>query len=288
TTIKYTAYYGKMSSQATQVAIREGLTIAKNNSRTAAEHKVTSLEGLVKFKFGLESPTYQEFYPQGLTEYQNCSDAALEIKLDRIVGAAGTHLTADFPDEVTAIADLRTAFKTAHLAQNNAFSNIDNVITGKHVDRKALTVQLTKNFLLVAADNIDNTDKYDDFFNPQLLPIRTGIGSQPAGTALLEGNVPSPGFINIDISDIAGTPLSTIVILVTLSGLRFYSSATADGVPTPTTLFVDLEPGQSLNKKIDEFVAQLGLGGSTPYLMVQNIGMVLGHYKITFDKLEEE
>jgi hypothetical protein len=287
TTTKYTAYYGKMSSQASQEAIKEGLTIAKNNARTNAEHKVSSLEGLVRFKFGVESQTYQEFYPHGLTEYHDSSDALLQIKFDRFVGAATTHLNADHPGEVTIISGLVTTFKNAHSAQNNAFSNIDNVITGKHVDRKALTMQLTKNFLSVAIDNIDNTDKYDDFFNPQLLPLRNG--SAGAGVVVMrEGDVNSPGILSIDVTGIQGNALTTVVLLVTGSPLRFYASATDSAPPDPASPFIDIAAGASITKTGAEFAALVGLSAAKPFLLVQNMGAVTGHYKLTFNNPEED
>lgn len=171
TTTKYTAYYGRMASEVQRLQIKEALTVTKKEARDAAEAKVSSLQGLVKFKYGETSAVYQEFYPQGMDKFYQAKDGDLAIYLDAFVASAVTYLTADYPAEVTAITNLTTAYKDALQAQNNAFSLVDNVITGKREDRKALTEQLTFNFLTIAANNIDNPEKFEDYFDPAYLPI---------------------------------------------------------------------------------------------------------------------
>ena len=171
TTTKYTAYYGRMASEVQRLQIKEALTVTKKEARNAAEAKVGSLQGLVKYKYGEGSAVYQEFYPQGMEKFYKAKDGDLAIYLDGFVASAVTYLTADYPTEVTAITALTTAYKDALQAQNNAFSLVDNVITGKREDRKALTEQLTLNFLTIAGNNIDNPEKFEDYFDPAYLPI---------------------------------------------------------------------------------------------------------------------
>ena len=171
TTAAYNAYYGKMSSELTQSQIKEGLTVTKQEARIAVEEKVSSLQGLIKYKFGESSAVYQEFYPQGMDYFYKAKDGDLELRLDSFQAAAVTHLTADYPAEVTAFTNLNTAFKNALAAQNNALSLIDNLITGKNTDRKALTVQLSQNLLIIASNNIDLPDQFDDYYDPSYLPI---------------------------------------------------------------------------------------------------------------------
>ncbi|MBK8658057.1 MAG: hypothetical protein IPN22_04085 [Bacteroidetes bacterium] len=174
TTSAYNAYYGKMSSEAIQTQIKEGLTLTKNQSRTLAEAKVSQLQGLIKFKWGETSAIYQEFYPQGMDAFYRAKDADLEVLLDAYQASAVTHLTADFPSEVASLTTLVTAYKNAYSAQRNALSQIDNLITGKNEDRQLLTVQLTKNFLIIASNNIENTDAFDDYYDPRYLPLTEG------------------------------------------------------------------------------------------------------------------
>ncbi len=174
TTSAYNAYYGKMSSEAIQTQIKEGLTLTKNQSRTLAEAKVSQLQGLIKFKWGETSAIYQEFYPQGMDAFYRAKDADLEVLLDAYQASAVSHLMADFSIEVVALTTLVNAYKNAYTAQRNALSQIDNLITGKNEDRQLLTIQLTKNFLIIASNNIDNPDTFDDYYDPRYLPLSEG------------------------------------------------------------------------------------------------------------------
>jgi hypothetical protein len=175
TTGKYTGYYGIMTNEAVQTQIKEGTTVTKNETRATLEAKLSSLQGLVKYKFGETSAIYQEFYPQGMVAFYQAKDADFELLAEAYMAAATAHLTADFPAEVAAYTALLVAFKAAYAAQKNAISLVDNAITGKNTDRKALTVQLTKNFLTIASNYIDNPDQFDDFFDPRYLPLSDGL-----------------------------------------------------------------------------------------------------------------
>lgn len=174
TSAAYNAYYGALSNEAIQSQIKEGLTITKNNCRSLAEGKVSQLQGLIKFKWGENSAIYQEFYPQGMDYFYKSKDADLEPRLDAYVASANSHLMADFPAEVATLVTLVNAYKTAYTAQRNALSLIDNLITGKNEDRQLLTVQLTKNFLLIASNNIDQPDAFDNYYDPAYLPLNEG------------------------------------------------------------------------------------------------------------------
>ena len=171
TTTKYTNYYGKISTEASRKAIAEGTTVTRNNARKATEEKISQLQGLVKFKFGETSAIYQEFFPLGVTEYIEAREGDVGTLFDRFVTTATTHLTADYPAEVTAMTTLVTAFHNSYAARETAVAQVDATGTGKNADRKTLTLQLTTNFLTIALNNLENTDKFDDYFDPAYLPI---------------------------------------------------------------------------------------------------------------------
>jgi hypothetical protein len=254
TTAKYTAYYGRMASEVQRLQIKEALTVTKKEARDAAVAKVGSLQGLVKYKYGEGSAAYQEFYPQGMEKFYKAKDGDLAIYLDGFVASAVTYLTADYPAEVTAITALTTAYKDALQAQNNAFSLVDNVITGKREDRKALTEQLTLNFLTIAGNNIDNPEKFEDYFDPAYLPIteaprtyngiinaNTTITAIPAGritrssnlTFENKGNTP----LTFSISGTAGT-IDPIAQLTLAPGQRIHFS---ENLPVFDRYFLNIQ-----------------------------------------------
>ncbi len=175
TTTKYTAYYGKITSEAAKKAIAEGTTATRNQERKVTEEKISQLQGLVKYKFGETSGIYQEFYPLGMDEYYQAREGEIGTKFDRFVIAAGIHLAAEYPAEVSAITSMVTGFHNAYTARETAMAQVDAVGTGKHADRKALTIQLTFNFLTIATNNIGNPDRFDDYYNPEYLPISDSL-----------------------------------------------------------------------------------------------------------------
>lgn len=192
TTTLYTAYYGSMTSEATKEAISEGLTIAMNAAATAVLDKLSNQRDLVAYKFGADSPTYQQFFPQGMDEYRRARLDDLTTILDRYMVAANLHLTADFPAEVTEVGNLITAYTTARTAQRDAFSETDTLRTGRRESRKELTLQLTRNILTLAIDFLENPDGFDDYYDAQLLPLSSGVDTDTPSTdtgATLGGTV---------------------------------------------------------------------------------------------------
>lgn len=267
-TTKYNAYYGKITNEAVKKAIAEGTTITRNNARKECEEKISQIQGLVKFKFGETSATYQEFYPLGVREYQDAREGDIGTLFDRFVSAATTHLTADFPDEVTAITELVEAFDTAYTARETAASQVDIAGTGKRDDRKALTMQLTTNFLTIAINNIDNPDKYDDYYDPRYLPIEADNG-------IREGTVAAGAIASVPISGLTINADTNIELKNNgPTDLLFYFAPAPD-TPAPITAILVAE-GQELNKT----ALELGFAITNTRLLVSNPGEKEGEWHV--------
>lgn len=283
TNTKYTAYYGKMSSQAVKEAIAEGVTITKNNARKAAEEKISQLQGLVKFKFGEASAIYQEFYPLGAREYQDARDGEVGTLFDRFVVAATTHLTADFPLEVTAIDDLVDDFHDAYTARETVVSQVDILITGKNTDRIALTVQLTKNFLIIASNNIGNPDKFDDYYDPRFLPLSNDSGfTLPFNR---EGTLGPSVATTFNLMGLNGDNPAIYFVFENpgTTNMRIYTTNVAGGLPGAGPI-LDVPPSTTITKTLAQMIAELGLSEINHYLGVQNLGGIVGSYKITINE----
>lgn len=192
TTNAYTGYYGSLTSEATKVAISEGLTITTNNKRQLVIDKLSTQQGLVTYKFGKDSATYQEFFPQGMDEYHKARLDQLPTLLQRYLDAATAHLTADFPAEVTEISGLITDYNNARNAQLGAFSETDTLRTGRRENRKVLTLQLTRNILTLALDFLENSDGLDDYYDREMLPRSASGGTDdptPITGATISGTI---------------------------------------------------------------------------------------------------
>jgi len=171
TTTAYNTFFGAMSSETIKRAISEGLTITMENNRTAVIGYLSQLQGLIKFVFTETSPTYQEFYPLGMSEYHDANLPQLPVLLARFKAAADAHLLPTYSTEVTELGNRITGFTTARNAQQTTLGEIETLQTGRREDRKALTVQLTTNLLTIAIQNIGNPDNYNNYYNPGYLPL---------------------------------------------------------------------------------------------------------------------
>jgi hypothetical protein len=267
TAARYTGYFGSMTDLAVKEAIRQNLTITTIQVRVAVIERIRTVNGLVVYRFGAGSATYESFYPHGLSEYTEARLDDLTVLLSRFASAAGTHLTATDPAEVTAINADILAFNNARTAQHTVFAEEDMLRTGRNVTRKELTRQLTRNLLIIAADMIDDADRFNDYFDSTYLP-RSSSSSTTDGT--FEGTVEAGATVNIT-KDIA--PDAQLKVTNTGAAKLTFCLAAAD---TDVCLAgANLLPGESRTVT----AADLGPGTGT-HLNVTNADLVQGAYTV--------
>lgn len=115
-----------------------------------------------------------------------------------------------------------------------------------------------------------------------LLP---GSSVPASGIFISEGDIPAGAVVNIDIEAMIPTINTNVSFEATNTTLRVYIATSNDGLPG--AVFEDVAAGASYNTSIFDFAQSLGYGGDNKFLMVQNIGAQDGHYKFTFDNLEQ-
>lgn len=91
TVTQYTGYFGALSDKSTQKAVLESKTLSMENSLQTFKSFVSRQEGLIRSKWGKDAPEYQEFYPQGITEYTNATLSTVEVLMSRYKNAAAEH-----------------------------------------------------------------------------------------------------------------------------------------------------------------------------------------------------
>lgn len=268
TETRYTSYFGKITNEATIKAISEGLTINMNNARAATEAKISQLQGLVKFKFGEGTDIYQQFYPQGMDEYYQAKIGDILPLFIRFKNVAEANLTADYPAEVSTYNSLLTEFTKARDKQETAFGQIDALGTGRHEDRKALTLQLTTNFLTIALNNLGKPDRFDDYYDPRYLPIESDNG-------IREDKVAASGMDHIPTSALTIKPDTKIKLLNPgTTVLQYYFGPSANSQPDDT--IIDIAPGASSVK----LASDLGFTALNTFLNVKNTGAAEGKYRV--------
>jgi hypothetical protein len=186
----HTNYYGAITNEDVRAAIKEGSTIAMNGSLKLFKETVSQKEGIVRGTYGADSPTYQEFFPHGLTEYSNATLSTAETLMDRMVSRATAHvaeLTAPF---VTLFTNLKTSFLAKRDAQLLLIGDVKGLKQATSQNRDVLEKQMMTNLLTVALNNIGNPDAIDIYFDQSFI--------KPASQKTFSGKVDALKIVNID------------------------------------------------------------------------------------------
>ncbi|MBL7128864.1 MAG: hypothetical protein ISS16_07755 [Ignavibacteria bacterium] len=190
TTTAYNDYYGAISDEDTKTAIKEGSTVAMNDAMGAFKNAASQKEGIVRGTYGKDSPTYQEFYPHGITEYSSASLENVGVLMDRMVNAATTHQAEVGVPFLTLFTDLRTTFNTARTAQLALMGEVEGMRDVSIEKRDVIEVQLMKNILFIAFNNVGNVEAMNTYFDQSFI--------RPKEQKTFSGDVPAGETVNID------------------------------------------------------------------------------------------
>lgn len=142
--------------------------------------------------------------------------------------------------------------------------------TGKHADRKALTLQLTFDFLVIASNNIDNPDAFDDYYDPRFLPL-----TDSENGVLREGDLAPGEAAVIDTEGIIFAEGTSVLLENnTPATVRYYF--TNNLTAGPTGAYIDLGPNNSVSVK----PTHLGFSTTSTIFKAENISAVNGKYKV--------
>jgi hypothetical protein len=165
----YNAYYGDYSSEVTNIAAREGLTDGVKSSRAALEKFISDTEKLVRYTYRDNETVYQQFFPQGMTEYYNATISNFETICDRLKAAFTAH-SGDFtPLLISDYNTLLTTFKNNRSAQLLAKGSVSTERSELAASRLTLATQLTKNLLTISLQYLGDTTKADVYFDQAIL-----------------------------------------------------------------------------------------------------------------------
>lgn len=174
TTTLYQTFYQTYVAHKTELAISKSITLGLNQAFRAVIDKLRSLQGLIKFLFSENSAIYHEFFPRGMTQYHHVPLANADLLLSRFRTMATMHLQATHPTEVAELNTLITKFLDEWLRHENIQAQIDATANARNQQRKALTLQLTRCFLIIASNNLENPHHFTNYYEKRYLPIRKG------------------------------------------------------------------------------------------------------------------
>ncbi len=132
---------------------------------------IRTKEGIIKGTFKKGSPAYTEFYPQGLTQYNNASVEGMKVLLVSYVSAANKYKVELGAAFITELTDLQLAYINARDGQVDKKSEKASAQTLLRESRTELTAQLSKCMLYIAANTIDNEAAFKGYFNFGLLEV---------------------------------------------------------------------------------------------------------------------
>ncbi|RPI60274.1 MAG: hypothetical protein EHM44_10690 [Ignavibacteriales bacterium] len=169
TTTAYTNYFGAMTNEDTKFAIQQGLTITMNNIVENFKNFVSQKEGIIFGNFGKTSAEYQEFYPNGVSEYRQANLANIETLMSRFFAAAERHqgiLGASMQSDAE---NLLTDFKNARKAQLEKIGEVQAQKSTTSTNRDGIENELMKNVHLIASMFIGDVERCMDFFDQSFI-----------------------------------------------------------------------------------------------------------------------
>ena len=165
----YEDYFGALNDHDTNSAVQQSRTKSMNNVLSQFIALVSKRAGLITNFFDKDSPEYQEFFPHMLTEYSRAGLENVETLMTRMVNAATKHAATVGVALSAEFAALKTAFLTARGQQLTQKTMVDQSSDSSNTTRDTLEVQLTKNLLTIALNNIGNAAAAKLFFDQSII-----------------------------------------------------------------------------------------------------------------------
>jgi hypothetical protein len=165
------AFTGATQREDTASNQRTGITGTMTEAKKAFADFASRKEGVIRDALGgsKTAPGYLEFYPQGVSEYRNASLETIEALMERFCLTAERRArlvgTAFGPEART----LKAAFVAARTAQLSKKGTVSAEKSAARAARQALTLQLTRNLLEIAGQNIGHPERLTIYFDPARL-----------------------------------------------------------------------------------------------------------------------
>ncbi len=201
TTTMVTDFFTALSGKDTGLSVQQGKTIVMNQKMADFKNAMQDIEPFIKYTYRTAPGTYEEFFPQGLTEYGAANLSNVELLMNRMVDRLTAHVAEMLAANVTLFTNLHTGFTDARDEQVLQFGTVEGANTLKQTTRSALVLQLMKNLLLIASNNIGHTERMNDYFDQSIIRNATGGGND----ATVTGEVAASATVNIESAGITDT-----------------------------------------------------------------------------------
>lgn len=267
-TTAYNNFSGDVAGGSVNLAVQEGKTIAMDESRKNLEKNISDNEALIKYTYRDRLDVYEEFYPQGITEYTRADLATFETITTRYRTVLESH-EPDFPPTfLDDFRELHDAFLANRAAQLTAKSNVASERSDINTTRPALATQLTKNLLTIALQYTGNESKCEVYFDQTILDAAFRESDRKVSTEINPAQTQNI-FDNIIKADLQ------LRFTNTGEDILNFGFATTDATAIAEATH-PVNPGQTITHS----AAELGWTTINKYLNVTNNKDVAGNYTV--------
>lgn len=246
---------------------QQGKTLTTDNIMSDFVQMVSRKEGAVRSEFGKDSAEYQEFFPNGLSEYHQVSKANAEMLMERIRNAGQTYIAQLGQNFVTIFDTLLNNYLAARQQQLQTIAKVGALKSDAEIAREKLTQQLMRNLLIISADFIGHPDRLDDYFDQSIV---RRLNTKNDGTVV--SVAPANSITNIESQGLTQT---TEVTFNNLSNVPLRIGMGGDNVSLPANIGLTVSP----NTVEVTTVSSLGDANDT-FLNVENVSNTNADYEV--------
>jgi len=161
-----------LTNRSTYEGKKQAKTMLLNDLIKEIKKYISRKGGVISDIFHTESPSYQEFFPYGKSEYAKASKKNIQVLVERFRDACVAHQS-ELGDEIVekmnayvqTLADTKTK-------QNNNISDVKDKISELEEARKALAKQMFINMLTLTIKHIDNTEYVSNYYDTNMLKLK--------------------------------------------------------------------------------------------------------------------
>jgi hypothetical protein len=275
TTTAYNNYATALATEAHSASVKEGSTITVDQLKKQFIDLVAMKEGIIRGTFGKDSAQYEVFFPQGMDEYHQSTKGNIQMLMSRFL-AACTDYRAQLPEGFsTQFETLVASYGNARTTQLGHIGTTDGHKLTTANMRNILELQLMKNLLTIAMNNIGNPAVLEVYFDQSIIrrPTRKKTEGELAEEEPMAGQVAPASKATIKHGGFdANTGISLRNTGSTV--LQFYTANMPDD-PVPGSR-VELQPGE----EVETFASEMGAEDNL-FLMVYNTSSdTAGSYEV--------
>lgn len=165
----YNDYFTAKTNESLLSAQKEAATVNVDKYAKGFNDLVSMKEGIIRGTWGKESAQYQEFYPQGITEYNTATRANMNELMDRYLQIAEKYTAELPPSFVEAFATVINNYKSSRDIQLGKIGSVTGDKLATAQNRDVLETQLMDNLLFIAKENIGNLAATKVYFTQHLI-----------------------------------------------------------------------------------------------------------------------